>query len=282
MEKEMNLLFSANKNFFDELKDMLFSVANFNKEFLNVYMMNIELDEKDIEELSDFVEKKCHGKLIPLKFDVTAIKGNIPVTDNEGSYFGLETYARLFGPYYVLENMERLLYLDVDMLCNGSLEELYNMDFEGNTFVACEDLGIDLESKIRLSLPEDYTYINAGVLLINIQAFKKALTMQELANKIISQAEVLKYCDQDFINKNFKDSIKVVSNKFNFLTKSLTRKDVDYEPVIYHYAGSVKPWHDNVNRFEPELLEPYYMNLLREGRIDKLVSLYEKHQKNRV
>lgn len=279
-KEEMNLLFSVNKKFLDELKDMLFSVAYNNKRFLNVYIMNIELDDDDINFLSKFVAERCHGKLIPLKFDISSIK-NMPVTDDEGDYFGLEAYARIFSPYTVSEDVKRLLYLDADMLCNENLEELYDMDFEGNCIIACEDKGIDLETKKRLDLPMDYQYINSGVLLMNLEALRKEYTEEELVSLILSQSKILNYIDQDFINKNFKNKIKIVSNKYNFLTKDLDISKVDYKPAIYHYAGSVKPWHDNVNRFSEELLAPYYENLEREGEIDKLNRLRKVHSENR-
>jgi len=279
-QNEMNLLFSVNKKFLEELKDMIFSVSYNNKRFLNIYLMNIELDEKEIDELEKFVSSNCNGKLIPVKFDVSSIEG-VRVTDDEGDYFGLEACARLFSAYTLPQEIDRLLYLDADMLCNGSLEELYDMDFEGNYVIACEDTGIDLASKKRLDLPEDYTYINSGVLMMNLPAIRQAFSEEELVHLIVSQNKILNYLDQDFINKNFRGKIKVVSNKFNFLAKDLDLNKVDYEPVIYHYAGSVKPWHDNVNRFSEELLEPYYENLRREGLNEKLSRLKEAHARNR-
>ena len=53
-------------------------------------------------------------------------------------------------------------------------------------------------------------------------------------------------------------------------------------PLILHYAGSVKPWHDNVSRFDKEFLEPYYNALRLQGDdrkhiLDKLLTKHSLH-----
>lgn len=279
--KEMNLLVAVNKGYLQEVKDLLFSVYYYNKEYkLNVYLMYIELDQEEIKGLENFVIKKCKGKFEAVKFNQDSIN-DMPVTDGEGSYFGLEAYSRLFSAYQLSQDLDRLLYLDADMICAGNLSELYNMDLEENCFAACQDKGIKPEDLKRLELPLDYQYINSGVLLMNLKEIRKIYKEKDIVNLIIEQSKVLKYPDQDFINKNFKGKIKIVSSKFNLLAKDVKKEELNFEPIIYHYAGSVKPWNDNVNRFCIEFIKPYYKSLFLEGRYLKLAKLYLKHQKNR-
>lgn len=278
--EEMNLLVSVNQKYLKELKEMLFSFGYYNKEYLNIYLMNIELNEEQIEDLSKFIQKKCHGRLIPIKFDSSSII-NMPVTDGEGNYFGLEAYSRLFSPYLLPQELDRLLYLDADIICGDSIKELYDMDFDGNYVLACQDKVVSAEEKTRLGLPANYLYINSGMLLINLPEIRKNFTQKEIVQLIIEQSSILKYPDQDFINKNFAGKIKIVSDKFNLLVKDVKKENLTFKPAIYHYAGSVKAWDDNVNRFDIAFIKPYYRCLFLEGKYYKLWKIYREHSKNR-
>lgn len=279
-KEEMNLLVSVNQKYLKELKEMLFSFAYYNKEYLNIYLMNIELTEDHLKDLGKFIQKKCHGRLIPIKFDSSSIQ-NMPVTDGEGNYFGLEAYSRLFSPYLLPQDLDRLLYLDADMICGDSVKELYNMDFDGNYILACQDKAVSAEDKERLGLPANYLYINSGMLLMNLAEIRKNFTREDIVHLIIEQSSILKYPDQDFINKNFAGKIKIVSDKFNLLVKDAKKEELTFKPAIYHYAGSVKAWDENVNRFDIEFIKPYYKCLFLERKYRKLWKLYRVHSKNR-
>ena len=68
------------------------------------------------------------------------------------------------------KTLDRILYLDVDIVVIQSLRELYNMDFESNLYIASSHVNermTHLNAK-RLGLKEDVPYINTGVLLMVI------------------------------------------------------------------------------------------------------------------
>lgn len=282
MKKEMNVLVSVNKGYLEELKEMIFSFAynNRKKYNINVYLMYIELDEENLKNIGNFIKNKCKSNFIPVKFDSNPIE-DMPVDDGEGGFFGLEAYSRLFSPYQLPQSIDRLLYLDADLICDGDMSELYEMDFEDNCFIACQDVGAGDEEKTRLGLPTDYKYINSGVLLINTKKIREVYSQKDIINLIVSQSKILKYPDQDFINKNFEGMIKIMHRKFNLVLKDIKKEEVDFDIKIYHYAGGVKPWHDNVNRFHIDFIKPYYKYLFLEKRYVKLMKLYKKHKQNR-
>ena len=283
MNNQINILMSVNKKFLEHIEELVYSLVNYTDKTLKIYLMYVEteLNNDDLEYIKKFVEGTNQATVEPVKFDVRALEG-MPVTDNEGAFFGMEAYSRLFCAFKLPEDMERILYLDADMICTGDIEELYNLDFDDKIWVAAPDNGIQEKDLNRLGLPLDYKYINSGMLLINLKKLRANYTERFIVEKIRENKDILIYPDQDFVNKIFKDEIKVVSTKYNLIAKDVRYKDLDEKPLIIHYAGSTKPWHDDVSRFEIEYIEPYYtaMRIQGENKKEKLEKLIEKHKEH--
>lgn len=274
----MNILFSVNENFLDIAEEAIFSISYYNKEHINFYLMYSELPEEKIQKFQKFVEEKCHNSFMSIKFELPEAVKIPKILD--GFYVGIETYYRLFAPFILPKELDKILYLDVDLICMGDLSGLYQEELGDNYFVGCEDKGIGIEDLSRLNLPLDYHYINAGVILINLKKMREDFTAQKIVDMVLEQSKDLKYLDQDFINKNFSNKIKVVSNKYNWLVKTCKYKDMPYRPIILHYAGSNKPWHDDISRYETEFIEPYYEILVLEGKIEYLEKLKKAHREH--
>lgn len=281
MEK-INLLISVNKKFLEYTEDMLFSVLYYSSRKIDIYLMyqEEELNEKDLFEIGKFVENTNKGKVIPIKFDTKHLEG-MPVSDGLGDYFGMEAYSRLFCAFKLPKEIEKILYLDADMICTGDIAELYDISFDNKTWVACQDTGIEAKDLERLELPNDTKYINSGMLLINLKKLRKNYEEKDITNLIIQNQKILIYPDQDFINKIFYGDIKIVNQKYNLLAKLVKYEDLKEKPLIIHYAGSVKPWNDDVSRFDIEFLMPYYEAIRLQGnsKKEKLEKLLEKHKK---
>ena len=68
------------------------------------------------------------------------------------------------------KEVEKILYLDADIIVNCDIKELYNIDFEENVIVAVENSDLDnWEYNENIGLNRDNIYINAGVLLIDVK-----------------------------------------------------------------------------------------------------------------
>lgn len=276
----MNILMSVNKRFLSIAEEMIFSVLYYSSQKVNLYLMyqETELNERDIKNISEFVSITEKGTVFPIKFDTKPLEG-MPVTNDEGYFFSMETYSRLFGAFLLPQEVEKLLYLDADMICTGNLKELYDIPLDGKMCAGARDWGIKEKDLERLNLPKDYPYINAGVLLIDIKKMRENYTNEEIVKLIRENHKILTYLDQDFINKFFAKDIKVIDSKYNLLAKDVEYNELKEKPLIIHYAGSVKPWEDDVSRFEKEYIEPYYEALrLQENKRKKLENLLQKHK----
>lgn len=120
------------------------------------------------------------------------------------------------------------------------------------------------------------------MLLLDITKLKKNYTKNDIFELIKKYQKDLIYPDQDFLNIVFRNDIKILDGKYNLLAKITKFKSLDKMPLIIHYAGSVKPWDNDVSRFDKEFLEPYYKSLKLQGnrKNEKLKKLLEKHKIN--
>lgn len=277
----INILMSVNKKFLKYSEEMIFSLLHYSTRPINLYMMyqEKELNREDLEYLSKFVENTNNGKFIPLKFDTSNLEG-ARVNGEDGYFFSIETYSRLFCGFYLPKDVEKILYLDADMVCAGDISELYDISLDGNMWAGAIDGGATLNDLQRLGLPETHQYVNAGVAIINVKKLREKFSEIDIINPIKANYEKWIYLDQDFVNKVFHGDIKIISNKYNFLTKIATYEDLECNPIVFHYAGSIKPWDDNVTRFYREFVEPYYEALRLQGneKNEKLQYLLEKHK----
>ena len=139
---------------------------------VKAYIISDNLSNSSKDKLSNLISS-YNGKICFIEFDSIAYGLDNACTFQNGKTFN---NARLFLAQIVKEN--KILYLDCDTLINHSLCDLWNTDLEGYYIAGVKDIiAPQLKQDIQL-LPTDI-YINAGILLINIQEWKK--------NKIESQ-----------------------------------------------------------------------------------------------
>lgn len=153
---------------------------------------------------------------------------------------------------------DRVLYLDGDMLCRGSLKYLSELDFQGNAVAVVSDRGEQANAK-RMHTAR---YFNAGMMLINTRLWMK----ENLFDDIVRRAEEnvkrvgnrLSHHDQDIHNEMLDSKSLYIDKKYNYLYNldrhSLFAKqpvNEDYkDKVIIHFAGHAKPWHDWVQNWD--------------------------------
>lgn len=268
----MNILLSANDKFIAYAKDLLLSISKNNTEMLKIYFLYIEISQVKIQELKSFVEKILNSKIYFFKIDKSILSG-LPTTNTDGSvYFGPEAYLRLFAQYILPKSIDRVLYLDIDILCNNSLKELYNIDFKNKYYVACEDTGVSFEDKKRLGLKEEDKYINSGVLLINLKLLRIKQDIKELKNFIHQKKEILAYPDQDILNMLYKKKFLIVSNKYNY-TPFRNQKQIK-KIVLYHYVGKIKPWNTKeIYKIKLKFLLIYLKNEIYKKEYFKIICI---------
>ena len=149
-------------------------------------------------------------------------------------------YFRIFICDIVDTSIEKILYLDVDIIICADLLELYNTDLSNNAIAAVNHDNPDY--KIKLAIPPNYGYFNSGVLLMNLDYFRKHQLVKKLTHYIINNQEKLNCWDQDALNAVLYDKCIMISNVWN-VTNYIIKQSPEIQPQIVHFTGMHKAWH---------------------------------------
>jgi len=141
------------------------------------------------------------------------------------------TWYRLFFPLYI-KNIDRLLYMDCDVIINKDIANFYNMDMQWKAIVGYYDNEIIRYEKRILGTNH---YINAGVLLFDVKSFLKTPLKKEKIEEVNdTYSQWLDDSDQDYINIIFKNDILVYNRKINYLIEKPFFNPWINNATIYH------------------------------------------------
>ncbi len=154
-------------------------------------------------------------------------------------------YARLFIQHVVPASAKRVIYLDCDVAVRTPIEQLVEMDMAGKTIAAVQQPerfkqagGRDLRANKGLSMTKPY--FNAGVLLIDLERYRKVDIVDRLT-ELLTPAQIERvYYDQDILNIVFADEILELEARWNLQNPEPAHEA--FNPLIVHYSGVEKPW----------------------------------------
>ena len=170
---------------------------------------------------------------------------------------------------------DKILYLDTDIIVFEDLEELYSVNPEDNYIAGVFSLHHYLRRRELIKLleiPNLLKYVNAGVLIFNLDKIRKDNIVSEAVELIGKFDDSI---DQHIWNKVCFPNIKLIEPKYN-VTKTndreyqkdevgllaFTPKELSQisSPVIYHYTGAFKPWNTLNVRYGIIWLRYYFMS----------------------
>lgn len=225
----MNILLCGNGKVFDGALTELISITNKTKEAITAYIFTMDLSrikpeytsikDEQIEFLNEIVKTK-NSKNQVIKVDITDIyEKEFGHCKNEDAYCTPYTLLRLLADL-VPDMPDKLLYLDIDMMANGDISELYNTDITEYEYAAVK------EKYGSVFIWPDY--INAGMLLLNMKKIKETGMLRK-SRELIKTKKML-FADQDAIFRSTTKK-KLLPRKYNEQSK-FNRKDT----VICHFC----------------------------------------------
>jgi lipopolysaccharide biosynthesis glycosyltransferase len=178
------------------------------------------------------------------------------------SYISKITYARFLIPRIFPDTVSRVLYLDCDLLVLDDLRALWATDLEGNVLGAALD-GLDTQLKnqtVRVPVPRVRDYFNAGVLLIDLDQWRRAQIV-ETALDYLKRCPGSPYSDQDALNVACDGRWKKLDSRWNYLAynENLTVTELagEHKPSIVHFTTWNKPWRPGVPNANAALYDSF-------------------------
>jgi lipopolysaccharide biosynthesis glycosyltransferase len=263
----MNLLFTVNKDYLEHVTDCIKSIIRFkSKDGYDIYILHSDLSDSDQYYLSEQVEDEDVS--IYFKYVDSELFEAFPETDR----YPRLIYYRIFAAWFLPKELDRILYLDSDTITINPLDELYEMDFNGNYFLACTHVRklLNKVNQHRLGMEEESTYINSGVMLMNLDALRRRQDIDEVLSYMEKRKRYFTLPDQDIITAMYGNRIGIIDTmKYNLSDKilslynlDLTHEKIDLDwirenTVIIHYYGKNKPW----NKSYQGKLDVFYKEL---------------------
>ncbi len=251
----MNILVTLNSGYMKQLAIMLTSLCISNQETeFTVYIAHSSIDKKEFYTLENKL-KDYKMNIVPIKIK-SNILGDAPITDR----YPKEMYYRIFAAQYLPNDIDRILYLDPDLVVINNISTLYNTDFENNLFIAASHVKKTLRklNEIRLDMPADSYYINSGVMVLNLTLLRETQNIQQVLDYIEKYKKLLILPDQDVISSIYGGRIlevdRLVYNmteheyaktQLSKKTRHIDLKWIEENSVIVHYCGRNKPWKKN-------------------------------------
>jgi lipopolysaccharide biosynthesis glycosyltransferase len=243
-KKTMDILMASNRAYVPHINVMLRSLyLNNPRRAITVHIFHSALTGGDINALSETV-RAYGGTLVPYVMSEAHRK---LTAGTQG--IAPETFYRLLCAEYLPDTIERALYLDGDIIVNGPIDELFDMDIANHLFAAATDPNnytvYSIFHKQILGLPLEMEFVNAGVLLINLTRLRETGATAEIIKHIPYYGAHADYHDQDLLNALFyKDIVHFDSHKYNYFPVSSHSRLDGFRhgyPAIIHFGGP-KPW----------------------------------------
>ncbi len=217
---------------------------------VDVYVIDSGISEENKNRLH-VLEQKYKFK-IQYIFPDKQFFDKIPL-EKLASYYPLpmENYHRLSVGRFLPSTCHRIINLDADTVILGDISEFFQVDLEGKTIGAVMDGSPEEKSEHfkklcasvgQFELPANSVYFNSGILLVDMDLWRKNNVEEKLLHLISEHASKLSYHDQDALNLVLLGDCKELPPKYNLLaatTDSIPASD----PLIVHYVGGGKPWY---------------------------------------
>lgn len=192
-----------------------------------VYILESDISPENKQRLNDVAEKYHCAAPIWIRAKDISKELSMEIATDRGS---LSQYARLFISSDLPNNLERVLYLDCDIIINKSIKELWNIDLQGKTIGALMD-AFSKYYRVNIDLEPNDIMFNSGVMLIDLKKWKEQHVEEQLIKFISSKKGKIQQGDQGALNAVLSHDTYCFEPRFNSLTIFY---DFSYEEMMIY------------------------------------------------
>jgi lipopolysaccharide biosynthesis glycosyltransferase len=249
VDREIAVGCASNSAYAMPLAVMLRSAAkNLSEGFtLHAYVVDDEIGDENRERIVDALPSNAIVSWVEAprqRFQNLPLWGRMPVT----------TYYKMGIAELVPHEIDKLVWLDCDMLVLGDLCELLKESSVTHTLAAQDTLVPYVTSKFGVAGASDLgfdstmSYFNAGMMVIDTTRWRDQHVADRAMKYLRKYGNRVFFWDQEALNAVLAGEWTVASPKWNWSatndrTGLNSRKgDGDWLPSIIHFNGNIKPW----------------------------------------
>jgi lipopolysaccharide biosynthesis glycosyltransferase len=237
MRSKLNIVFTIDERFIQHFTVTLTSVLENNRDIdVTVFVLHDIADTTILQNVASFAREN-YSAVVHLMF----VENSLFESYRISLHYSKSVYYRLIITDLLPTDVNSALFLDADIVVTGSLLELADYHFKsGKYLLAVHDVSRDnnIERLNKLGFPLT-EYFNAGVLLINVKAWRDERVSTQLLDLANRYMDKIAWWDQDILNMYFYGKWKPIDKKYNAL---LLDSRLPEMPIIIHYGGAEKPW----------------------------------------
>lgn len=214
--------------------------------------------DKILRSLNSNHLKQCEIKWLQPSVDLL---NNMKVS----GHIKIAAYFRLLIPFLLSRNFVKAIYLDSDLIVQGDLSQLWDIDIGDNYLLAVQQLGIPYVSSLyglanykELEIPSDSKYFNSGVLVMNLEKWRTENISMRVIEYIEQNKDYVRWHDQDGLNAVLAGKWGELEPRWNqvpgfhnsyWKDSPFPKEDFNnalHDPYIIHFASSHKPWNSTI------------------------------------
>lgn len=250
---KINIAFSIDDHYTKHLLVTITSILYHNHQHcFDFYILGFDLTEQSKQYIQSIIREKDTVTFIDVKDD-------FDIFPNQSMpHISHAAYGRLNLAKY-LSHLDKILYLDVDILVNRNLSDLWQLDITHHYAAVAVDVNVLLFMKEHtklLDIDDTHLYFNSGVMLINLQQWRNLDIFQHSLNWLNQMQGKVCFEDQDALNFLCQNKVMYLDCRYNYILEQKPIYDIlnttikpdflDFQAhdiLIYHYAGPSKAWH---------------------------------------
>ncbi len=245
--KIINIACASDDHYFSGMLGTISSLLiNTNSDYIyHLYIINGGISASNIRKLQGILNK------IDVKSEVIFLTPDLTIFEGLPKFFYKSPlpYARLLLPDLI--DVEKIIYLDSDLLFFKDISVLWELDLKGNYSAAALDmsvreLGNEYPDCSVFSLDPQAPFFNSGVMVLDLNAFRKYQLHRRTLEIRFKYPEFFKYHDQSPLNVVLYKRNLLIDQEWN-LQSHCFNIDTDFEKLCqlsinFHFVTSFKPW----------------------------------------
>lgn len=189
-------------------------------------------------------------------------------------------YYRLLIPQLLPKQFNKAIYIDSDLIVQGNIEGLWNIDIGEYYLLAAQDMGAPYVSSPRglmnyqeLGISPESKYFNSGVLVMNLKKWREDQIFEKVMEYLTINKQYVRWHDQDALNAILAGKWGELEPRWNqmpYLFQYSSWQDSPFtedvfnqlinNPEIIHFSTGDKPWHNSCNHPDKDLFFKYLDN----------------------
>lgn len=250
----LDITCSTDDKYLQHCAAMLCSIFENNREHdITVHLLHNRLSV-DSQSLLSNLASRYDKRIIYYDVDMDKL-GDVYINEDLHPNLSISTYYRMLLPSLLDVSVNKVFYLDCDVIVLGDISPLFTLDMEGYGVAGVEDTtpGFDYHRRV-MGMTLNQKAFCAGVLMINLKYWRDHDCEKKLLDYAHKMAHKLLLEDQDVLNHEFRGHWFKLPYKYmrtpmaiapmNRQQRWADIEEYVFNPVIIHYAAHVKPWLD--------------------------------------